>query len=224
MAAQVDDTFIFINLDFNNRPHLSKYITPLLERVSKEKAKRLVPSLNDPIWFQERNHRFFCFNHKKCSCPLATPKYHRLNSVLSDRRPAKFDDPNAYSGRFMQHWNPDTDKMYMWNELDTNGTPIPHPDSDCIIAARNERIPWAHTTPDVFQTLSSWNPDWDCVSVSQPYHSGVTLWSPIGNGLYEWAHTMGYSDGYSDSTISLTTGIERIVWNGSKGTFLKSTK
>lgn len=194
-----DNIFLFCDVRFVNRMSLEKYIDPLLARLPEEKQKLLVPNGVYDRPTMVRSHSLFCRFKKECTCEKTW--FHGAQFVLSDRRPAVHDQPYTYemTSQFRRF---DDEAYSKWG----------------VDPRVMDASAWAHGLPwaagrfwnpigfiDKFEPI--WRQTWDTVTVTEHEHSeyGATLWQPIGNSMYEWAHY--------GSRECVITGLGRIAWD-----------
>jgi len=191
-----DNIYLFCDMNFVNCMPLGKYLDPLLARLPEEKRKLLAPNgVKDTPWEYVRSHSIFCRFKKTCTCEKVTG-YNPVQFVLSDRRPVQ----------------PYTETIARELRLHAEGLSFTEHVMDRC--AQSHGLPWGSgriwnmecvRSSFLFQPI--WRQTWDTVTVTEHEHSqsGATLWQPIGNGLYEWAHVSTFG--------RRSTGLGRIAWD-----------
>jgi hypothetical protein len=188
-----DNIFLFCDLPHTNHFPLEKYLDHLLARLPEEKRKILAPNgVKDTPYEYVQSHSIFCRFKKTCTCEKVQG-YGPAQFVLSDRRPVQ-----PYTQ--IMAWSIDDG----WSG---------HNASIMDGSAWVRGFPWGaghFWTRNVGFTTNFtpiWRQTWDTVTVTEHEHSerGATLWQPIGNGMYEWAHV--------GSSGRVITGLGRMEWD-----------
>lgn len=204
-------TFLFVNLNPDyvdvNRSILEEYLDPVLERVSFEMRVKLVPKIQPDCITYRKEHRFLCFKKYGCTCKWSEKTIHTYCTPIilttTDVQWIKTTVP-------LPRWTP-PENADKWSSLRYN---------DTIIVGACDAGPSNYTTRALVSAF--WESDTETVIMSEDdrnMHRGVVLWTPLENGMYEWAHTFSI-----DNKIRMQTGLGRIMWNGTKGTLFRITR